>query len=193
MSTPVIAPRTIHLMRHGEPVRTGCMLGRTDVDVTPQGIDACAAQAADLTATTIVSSDLIRAGRCAAGIADGRGLSVIVDPRWREYDFGDWDGRGTDAIDPDALARFWRDPDGRPPPGGERWSALTARAGEALATCGDATLVVTHAGAIRGALAAACDLSFAQTWAFDLPYAALITLRYWPGAPPTAQIVRLRP
>lgn len=183
----------VHLIRHGEPALVGRMLGRTDADVTADGIAACVAQVADVAPTAIVSSDLVRARRCADAIAGCRGLPVSIDRRWRELDFGEWDGMGSPDVDQDALARFWDDPDACPPPGGERWSTLTARVGAALAGYGEGTLVVTHAGAIRAALAVACGLSPAQGWAIDLPYAALITLRLWPGDPPAAQIVRLRP
>jgi alpha-ribazole phosphatase len=53
------------------------------------------------------------------------------------------------------------------------------------------TLVVTHAGAIRAALCILLALDYRQGWAFDLPYAALVSLRVWPGPPRTAQLVGL--
>jgi alpha-ribazole phosphatase len=53
------------------------------------------------------------------------------------------------------------------------------------------TLVVTHGGAIRAALAELCGLDRRQIWAFDLPYGALVSLRIWPGPTRTVQIVGL--
>ena len=68
-------------------------------------------------------------------------------------------------------------PDAAPPPGGERWSQLTTRVGTAAdALPPISTLVLTHGGAMRAALAHLCGLSHAATWAFDLPYAAVIAL-----------------
>ena len=186
-------PGLLHLMRHGEPVLTGRMLGRTDCPVTPQGIAACVAQVADLEPAAVVTSDLDRAARCACAIAEARGVQATSDPRWRELDFGAWDGLAPDAIDTGALSRFWADPDRCPPPDGERWSALTARVGAAITAVEPDTLVVTHAGAIRAALAVTCGLSTTQVWAFDLPYAVLVTLRLWRGESPAAQIVRIHP
>jgi alpha-ribazole phosphatase len=116
---------------------------------------------------------------------------LTIDPRWRELDFGAWDGQHPRDLDPEALARFWADPDAAPPPGGERWSALVARVGAAIPVLADGTLVVTHAGAIRAALAMLCGFDARQVWAVALPYAAVVTLHIWPGEPPTAQIVRL--
>ena len=193
MSGAAGAPVLVHLMRHGRPTNPGRLLGHTDDAATAEGIAACVAQAADLSPTGVISSDLHRAERCAAAIAAAQGATATVDVRWRELDFGAWDGCDPRSLDAAALGRFWADPDGSPPPGGERWSALKVRVGAALADLSDRTLVVSHAGAMRAALAQACDLSARQAWAFDLPYAALVTLRLWRGELPAAQIVRLRP
>lgn len=186
-------PVTIHLMRHGTPVLTGRLLGHTDCAVTPEGIAACRAAAGVAGIAAIVSSDLQRAADCAQAIGGDRQLPHRIDPRWRELDFGAWDGRHASEIDQAALGAFWADPDLDPPSGGERWSALTARVETALAPLGDGTLVVTHAGAIRAALAVSCGFARDQLWAFDLPYACLVSLRLWRGEAPAAQIVALRP
>lgn len=178
------APRTVHLLRHGATVRPGRLLGHGDVAATPQGIADAVRAAAQVRFAHLVSSDLRRAAACAAAL----GAPVRHDPRWRELDFGAWDGADPAMLDPAATAAFWRDPDGHPPPGGERWSALVTRVGAALADVPDAALVVTHGGAIRAALAAACGFDARQVWAFDLPCAALLTLRLWGDG---AQLVRL--
>ncbi|MEG8040628.1 histidine phosphatase family protein [Sphingomonas sp. LR60] len=177
--------RTVHLLRHGATVRPGLLLGHVAVAVTPQGIADCIRVAAGATFTQVVSSDLSRAAECAAAL----GAPVRHDARWRELDFGAWDGRDPTTLPSDALAAFWRDPDQAPPPDGERWSALIARVTAALADLPDATLVVTHGGALRAALASACGFDARQVWAFDLPCAAMVTLRIWPDS---AQIVGLR-
>ena len=184
----------LHLLRHGAPETPGLMMGRTDGAPTAEGLAVCAAQARDLTVDHIVTSDLRRCHAAAAAIAAPRGLAPVVDPRWRELDFGDWDGRAARNLDADALGRFWDDPDRNPPPGGEPWSALVNRVSAAL---GDlpaaATLVVTHGGAMRAALHRLCGFGARQCWAFDLPYGALLSLRLWPGDAPAAQITGLRP
>lgn len=184
-----MSPFPLYLMRHGEPVLTGRMLGRTDCAVTPTGIAACREQARDLAVVRIVSSDLRRARDCADAIGE-----VEIDPRWREIDFGDWDGLAAGAVDADALARFWDDPDANPPPGGECWSSLVARVGAALTDLApEPTLIVTHGGAIRAALSVLCGFDLARTWVFDLPYASVLALGVWPGTPRTAQITALWP
>lgn len=183
----------IHLMRHGAPVLAGRMLGRTDSAATPAGIAACRTAAAPLVGVgAIVSSDLCRASACAEAIGEALALPVSIDPRWREMNFGDWDALAPGEIDPAALARFWADPDGATPPGGERWSLLCVRIAAALGTVADNTLVVTHAGAMRAALAVACGFDVRQVWAVDLPYAAVLTLSLWRDHTIAGQITGLR-
>jgi len=182
-----VSGRLVHLLRHGETPLTGRLVGRTDCAVTEAGIAACVDQVDGLGFDAIVSSDLIRARVCAEAI----GSPILIDPRWRELDFGAWDGLATAEIAPAALGAFWNDPDASPPPGGERWSALVARVGAALSDlpAGD-VLVVSHGGAMRAALAHLFGFDQRGLWAFDLPCAALLTLRLWPDG---AQIVVLAP
>lgn len=183
----------LHLLRHGAPEWAGRLLGRTDAAPTPAGIGACARQAHGLDIATLVSSDLARAQAAARAIAVERNLALTLDPRWRELDFGAWDGLAPADVDAAALSRFWDDPEWHAPPGGERWSDLVARVTAALdALSPSPTLIVCHAGAIRAALAALCGFSQPQTWAIDLPYAACLSLRIWPGEKRSAQITGLR-
>jgi alpha-ribazole phosphatase len=187
-----VSAHMLYLMRHGAPERAGRMLGRTDDPVTEAGIAACVARADGIAVERIAASDLIRARACAAAIGGPRGVSVEVDPRWRELDFGVWDGLAPAAIEPAELAAFYDDPDASPPPDGEPWSALQGRVARALTEMPPvSTLVVTHGGAIRAALADLCGFDRRQIWAFDLPYAAMVSLRIWPGPKRTVQIVGL--
>lgn len=183
----------LHLMRHGAPETPGLLLGRTDMPTTPAGIAACVQQVADLSFGTVIASDLQRCAVTADVIAGSRGLPVTRDPRWRELDFGAWDGLNPAQVDSTALARFWNDPEADAPPGGERWSSLVARVDAALGVITGDTLVVTHGGAIRAALACLFGFEQRHLWAFDLPYACVVSLRLWPGTPRTAQIVGLWP
>jgi alpha-ribazole phosphatase len=189
-----VTPFTLHLLRHGAPILPGRLMGRTDGEATPEGVADCAAQASDLGIERLIASDLQRARLAGEAIVAASGLPLAIDPRWREIDFGDWDGMAPGDIDPAALVRFWEDPDANPPPNGERWSALVARIGAALNAVAPATtLIVTHGGAMRAALHLLCGFEQRQLWAFDLPYGALLSLRIWPGETPSAQILGLRP
>ncbi len=184
----------LHLLRHGAPETPGLLMGRTDGAPTPAGIAACATQAADLVIERLIASDLCRSRAAGEAIGQAHGLPLTIDPRWRELDFGDWDGLASSVVDPQALGRFWDDPDASPPPGGERWSALVARVSAAIGDLAPVpTLVVTHGGTMRAALHILCGFDQPQLWAFDLPYAARLSLRVWPGEPTSAQIIGLTP
>lgn len=186
-----MTPFALHLLRHGAPETPGLLLGRTDMAPTAEGIAACAAQASGLAIEVLVSSDLRRCNAAATTIGEAAGLSVTTDPRWRELDFGDWDGLPGSAIDAEALGRFWSDPDTNPPPGGEPWSALAVRVSAALADLAPRpTLVVTHGGTIRAALHRLCGFDQRQLWSFDLPYGVLVSLHVRPDS---AQLVAIRP
>ncbi|WP_322962992.1 histidine phosphatase family protein [Sphingomonas fuzhouensis] len=182
-----MTPFRLHLLRHGEPELTGRMLGRTDSPATVEGIAACVARAGGLSVTRRIASDLSRARASAEAIGPAE-----IDPRWRELDFGEWDGLAARDIEPEALHRFWADPDTAPPPCGERWSNLVARVGGAIADLApEPTLIVTHGGAMRAALHVLCGFDLRALWSFALPYAALVSLDVWDGTPRTAQVTGL--
>ncbi|HQS97273.1 MAG: histidine phosphatase family protein [Novosphingobium sp. 17-62-19] len=184
--------KMVHLLRHGPPRRTGLLLGHTDEPPADPagGLKGCVPDS--LPVSHVVSSDLLRALAGAETLATMRGLDLCIDPRWRELNFGAWEALAPDALPSTTLARFWDDPDACAPPQGERWSCLRNRVAAALADIGDASLVVTHAGAMRAAVSILTGLDHRQVWAFDLPYGALLSLRVWSGDNPAGQIVGLR-
>ena len=184
----------MHLLRHGAPITPGLMLGHYDMPATPAGMLTCAQQATCITPDRIVSSDLSRAQNAANMVSEAQSLPLRIDSDWRELDFGEWDGQHPDEIEGDALQQFWDDPDVNPPPSGERWSQFTTRIAAAIDRIEPqgSTLVITHGGAMRAALAVLLRFDFAALWAFDLPYCALLSLRIWPGNDRSAQIIGLR-
>ena len=181
----------LHLMRHGPPEGAGLLLGHTNAPPLARGVAACVERAEGLGFERVISSDLARASAPAEAIARAEGVGHGVDPRWRELDFGRWDGVDPAVIASPRLDAFWDDPEANPPPGGECWSALVARVCGALEGIAAPTLVVTHAGAMRAALSCLLGLTYRQGWAFDLPYGAVLSLRIVPGTQRFAQILGL--
>lgn len=181
----------LHLLRHGITDAEGRLIGRTDAAPSAEGIALCVARATGLAMEAVIHSDRARTREPAERIAGASGLAPRPDGRWRELDFGDWDGLPFDAIDAAALAAFQGDPARHVPPGGEAWPSLIARVASALEAIDRPTLVVTHGGAMRAAIASLCAIDFPQLWNIALPHAALLSLRVWPGTPRVGQIIGL--
>ncbi|QAY77518.1 histidine phosphatase family protein [Sphingosinicella sp. BN140058] len=187
-----MSARIVHLLRHAAVERPGRFLGRSDEPCTGAGLATCLDRAAEVEFDTIVTSPLIRAAEVADALGALRRLPVAQDAAWLELDFGTWEGKTADEIGEEALLPFYGQPDRHAPPGGERWNTLVRRVAGAIDRLGEgSSLVVTHGGPIRAALAHLCGFDPRQLWAFDLPYGALLSLRLFPGDPVSAQITAL--
>lgn len=86
------------IWRHGrtEWNAIGRIQGQTDTHLDEIGLAQAASAAPTLAALRpdmIISSDLARASATAAALAARTGLSVDLDPRLRERDFGPWQGK----------------------------------------------------------------------------------------------------
>lgn len=171
----------VHLLRHGQPRRPGLLLGHTDEPPADPSGGLGSSLPPWLAIRRIVSSDLQRARCGARTLALAHDLPLVEDARWRELDFGLWDGLAPTDVPADVLARFREDPEACKPPQGESYSELRQRVADALAAADDAALVVTHAGAMRAAISVVTGLDHRQAWAFSLPYGALLSLRIWPA------------
>lgn len=186
-----MSERVVHLLRHGPPLRSGLLLGHTDEPALDPDCPRMRLVVDRLTVGQVVASDLARASEQAANLARHLTVGFTLDPGWRELAFGAWDGLAPEVLDEDALARFWNDPEGHPPPDGERWSSLCARVGRSLGALKTDTLVITHGGTMRAALSVLTGLDHRGVWALDLPYRALLSLRIWSGEPVSGQVIGL--
>jgi probable phosphoglycerate mutase len=89
-------------------------------------------------------------------------LPTIVDDRWREIDFGQYDKRRIQDVHVDLGAKWAEDPEWTPEGGAESMGALHRRVGEALVDVlaehdrvgrDQAVVVVSHATPIKSAIA----------------------------------------
>jgi len=186
-----VTARVIHLLRHGPPLREGLLLGHIDEPARNPDCPEMRQRVRHLPVRRLVTSDLVRAAHQAEHLKSSMHVPLHVDWRWRELDFGLWEGLAPASLDAQALERFWEDPETHAPPGGERWSDLRARVATALAELETNTLVVTHAGTMRATLSLLTGLDHRGVWALDLPYRALLSLRVWPGSPASGQVIAL--
>ncbi|MEK6374001.1 MAG: histidine phosphatase family protein [Acidobacteriota bacterium] len=156
------------LVRHPETVDPLVISGHSDAAVAPHALAALDSLAASLPPVRrIVSSDLSRCRILAEALAAQRGVACTYDVRWREQSFGAWDGLRWDEVDGREYLEQWTT---ATPPGGESIVDVQTRVAAALAEAGDDTLVVTHAGPIRCALAIARGLSIEDAFAVPIPF-----------------------
>jgi broad specificity phosphatase PhoE len=144
----------LYLLRHGPTAagRAGAPLGRLDLPVSAAGQaiwPEVKAQLLGLGLERVLTSPLVRARAHAQDL----GLPCRVLPDLAEQDFGAWDGVPWASLA--GTEGFFRDPAGTAPPGGESFAACAARARAAgLGALADGpTLVLAHAGSLRGLLA----------------------------------------
>ncbi len=135
-------PRTLVLVRHGATALNEArrFQGWSDPSLSPEGRRQVEALAAGWEARfgvlppVIHGSDLARALETARILAPGAELRP--DPRLRELHFGAFEGctaQEAETRHPEAWARWMKDPDAHPPPGGEALGTFRARVGAWLA------------------------------------------------------------
>ena len=130
----------VFLIRHGETLwnqEQRCQ-GFTDVDLSEKGLEQAEKLARyfakKVQLEAIYSSDLIRARRTAEAIAGRQRLEVRTDPRLRELNQGEIEGKnlmGMLAEYPGLMEQWIRKPAELKMPGGESLVQLQARAWEA--------------------------------------------------------------
>jgi alpha-ribazole phosphatase len=108
--------------------------------------------------------------------------NVKTDDRLLELNFGDWEGRRFDAIEPDLL-RHWTDHFVEiGPPNGESFTDLYRRIGsfwqELLTQPHEQVMIVTHAGAIRALLARVLALPLANAFQLRIPPGSVHKLQH---------------
>ena len=175
----------ILLVRHGETAanRARLALGRADPPLTERGrdqADALARALGEFGVHRIITSPLQRARETAAAIATALDLTVDVDDRLVEMDYGEWDERSFSEFPPEDLARWRRDATFAPPGGesllavGERVAALCQELVE-----GPPVILVSHVSPIKAAALWAMDADPLLAWRMHLDVASISRI----GAP----------
>ena len=154
----------IALLRHAQAGLHGCFCGHSDPGLSAQGqeqLPTILHSLSHIAPRAIWSSDLRRAKETAEPIAKHFSLDYKTSPGFREMNFGVWERLTWKEVEVQYPedARAWAKlfPHHRPP-GGESFLELQARAVEQLEQLAEhaepgCTLVVTHAGFIRTAVA----------------------------------------
>jgi broad specificity phosphatase PhoE len=169
----------IAFVRHGQTElnRGGRLQGRIDAPLSALGKEQAGALGrgfASMPVTRVLSSPLQRAHDTAAAVASAHGLTVEVDERLIELDYGAWDGQLLTEVPADDWAAWRRDPEFSPP-GGERLSDVTARV---TAFCSDVlsddlVIAVSHVSPIKAAVCGALRVDEMITWRMQLDVASV--------------------
>lgn len=131
----------------------------------------------------VLASDLRRCTETAALALPG--APTEAGPRFREMDFGAWDGRTYDECRvtyPDRLRRWIADPERESPPDGEAFDAFAARvdaAVDALPPEGS-VLLIAHGGPIRRIVARALGLAWSRVVLMQLSACGITRLALHP-------------
>jgi len=181
------------LVRHGESEgnAAGLLLGRMDSPLTERGRSQARSLADAVSgATRLVSSPLSRARETAEAL--GTGLTVEIDDRWVEVDYGEFDGRPLGAVPGEVWTR-WRSDPTFAPPGGESLASAGARAREACqellaepdgAARGDGVVVVvSHVSPIKAAACWSLGMGDEGAWRLYLANASVTRITWGPGGP----------
>ena len=199
----------IFLVRHGQVAGPSALYGKTDVALNTEGHRALTRQFARIQPVSkIVSSPLKRCLQFAEAMSAQETLPLLIEPDFRECDFGRWDGVPFDDISADCwgeLEKFWQAPSEYHFADAEPLAAMQARVVGAwqllLETVRNESepqriVVVTHGGVIR--LILACVLGFHwgnpalySQWRINYGSATLLTLAQFSDAKPTVNYVAL--
>lgn len=168
----------ITLLRHTRPaIAEGVCYGRTDLDLASSFLGEAAALCPDLPRfERIVSSPLSRCHRLADYLAKQLERPLSIDERLIEMDFGRWEGIAWRDIPRAELDAWAEDFLHARPHGGETVAMLRDRTLDALGeikAVATPTLIVTHAGVIKAALATG-DTS--EDFNSQIGFGAFITL-----------------
>jgi len=187
----------VFLIRHGETVwnREQRCQGFTDVELSDLGLEQAERAAEYLKSisrlSAIYSSDLKRASRTAEAIAAKQGLKVALDPRLRELNQGEMEGRNLKemmSLRPDFLAQWMERPAELVMPGGESLAQLQIRAWQAYSEMVErhpeqAIAMVGHNLCITAILCKILDLHLNFFRRIKQSSAALNEIEYYPYGP----------
>ncbi|HHY61754.1 MAG TPA: histidine phosphatase family protein [Bacillota bacterium] len=195
--------KRIYLVRHGETAATSGRRFEGSGPISGLGTPLSekgaiqAEMAADALAGEdvfgVYASPLLRTVQTATPISQATGVAIELEPDLAEGSFGAWEGMTFDEIEhryPLEVKRWFADPLGYAPPGGESVRQLAARvipcieriAGKSYGEEGTA-VVVTHGGPIRAVLSSCLCGNLEMFGSIPVDPGSISTLRcVGPGA-----------
>ncbi len=150
------------LLRHGQPERQNCLLGRTDCSLTELGWQQMVKSVLAVRGIDrVITSPLLRCKLFAVDYATKNSIPLDHESAWQEFDFGDWDGISYEKLQREyneQFSKFIAEPEACSAHNGELLSDFNHRIDGGLKRLlvkysNKKILVVTHAGVIRNLVA----------------------------------------
>jgi probable phosphoglycerate mutase len=177
------------LLRHGQTTANAQALlqGHMNLPLDPEGERQAQRSGEYLRATfqdaLVISSPLMRAHQTALAVSN----DVVIDERFIELDYGQWDGIALTDVDAQSWADWRADPGFRPP-GGETLVELDARVRPALDEIAERAqhghvIVVSHVSPIKSGVTWALGVGPEVSWRCQLDRASICRIAISPRGP----------
>lgn len=179
----MISAPGIYLLRHGETTAGAAFIGSTDAALTEQGWQQMQLAVNNSHFERIISSPLRRCAIFAEWLGSAQGISVVYEARWREIDFGNWEGYTAAELmqtEAEALQQLWTEPETFVLPGGEAIADFRRRVLAAWSDHGSGnnsqTLIIAHGGVIRVLLSALYPERYGSIMQIEVAHGSLHSL-----------------
>ncbi|MBM7623593.1 alpha-ribazole phosphatase [Sporohalobacter salinus] len=186
----------IILVRHGETLwnRESRFQGLTDIELSSEGIEQTEKLAERFVGSeldVIYTSDLQRASKTAEIVAKHHGLHTNEETKFREADFGVWEGLTFEEIkeqDGDKLDAWLKDPVTVQTPEGETFEEVQKRAKNRLNEIkakheDEQILIVAHGGTIRALLVDLLGMPLNNFWRIQQDNTAVNVVKFYDEDP----------
>lgn len=177
------------LVRHGRtPANAaGLLQGRIDQDLDDHGLVQVSAVAGYVRARWPVDAVVSSPLRRAVQTAEAFGRPVVVDERWIELAYGEFEGTPASSV-PNGVWERWRRDADYAPVGGESFSGLDARVRMACdelvsRAAQENVVVVSHVSPIKAAVAWALGVDIGIAFQCHLDQAAVCRIGVRNGRP----------
>ena len=172
---------SVDVLRHGACEGGEIFRGSTDVELSDLGWQQMRASVRGRSWDQIICSPLKRCRLFAETLAQELELPLRVDERWREFNFGIWEGQLREKIwaeSGDDVARFFGDPASFTPKDGDSYDSVCQRVNAAWSELlekhqHERVLLIIHGGIFRTLHAQLKSLPSASFNSIEVPYACL--------------------
>lgn len=182
--------KKIFLVRHTSlAIENGVCYGRSDIDVSPtfdQEAEAITEKLGDLRQAKFFSSPLTRTKKLAAAIANKNDVTEIeYSDNIIEIDYGTWEMRRWDDIDPQQFGRFFKNIVDHAPAQGESFAEVVKRVQKfwqkLLALPNETIVVVTHGGVLKAFMSVVAKIEPMHASGFLFDYGGSICVEHIEG------------